>query len=444
MSAPVSPPGTTLPAKGPVMLLTVGGSAQPLISAIRALGPRFVRFAVTVSVGTTKGSITMLEGETGIPSQSGLNAACWDHVVVPHDDPDRTFAILRESLQALRARYPDAELIADYTGGTKSMSAALLNAVVAVPGVQAQFMVGERPDLNRVQSGTEQPERLKLTWLLAEREAARLRAGWARFAYAEAEEGMEIILRDLTGDDAPPEARRELEDLRDVSALFAAWDRFDHAAALRRLNAMPGGLQHALARWRPSLELLCDPDCRRKGGMQCLDLWRNAERRAARQLYDDAVARCYRMLEATAQWYLRAEHGIDTAQMPWESYRQELAQAKIQPREGQKELGGLMPSFRFSAALKPNGLFATFLQQRTPSSYKKDRRSIERELRNMLELRNRSVLAHGFQPIGREGWERFATFCRELFLPQVLKPALEALGLPTDLPQLPQALPARA
>jgi len=53
-------------------------------------------------------------------------------------------------------------------------------------------------------------------------------------------------------------------------------------------------------------------------------------------------------------------------------------------------------------------------------------------------------LAHGFQPIGREGWERFGKFCRELFLPQVLRPALQAAGLPTELPQLPQAPPARA
>jgi len=428
------------------LLLTVGGSAEPLISAMRALKPRFVRFAVTEPAGDAKGSITMLEGEAGLPHRAGLDPASWDHVTVPHDDPDRAFALLRESLQDLRERFRDAELIADYTGGTKSMSAALLYAVVAVPGVRAQLMAGARDNLAQVRSGTERPRRVELTWLLAEREAARLSAGWQRFAYAEAEEGTAAILRDLAEDTAaPPGARRELERLRDFSALFAAWDRFDHASALRQLRAMPAEFQDWLAPWRPSLELLCDPDPNRRGGMQCLDLWRNAERRAQRRLYDDAVARCYRMLEATAQWHLRAVHKIDPAAMPWEEIDPQLLErAGIERRAKQKELGGLMPSFRFSAALEPEGPIAKFLTGQTLPGYGKKPRALERELRNMLDLRNLSILAHGFQPIGREGWERFGKFCRELFLPQVLKPALQAAGLPTELPQLPQAPPGRA
>ncbi|MBX5473079.1 MAG: TIGR02710 family CRISPR-associated protein [Acetobacteraceae bacterium] len=436
-------PGKAPPEARPVLLITVGGSPDPLVSAIRALNPRFVCFAVTESEGGKTGSITMLQGKEGLVQRAGLKPGCWEHVAVPHDDPDRAFAILRKSLQALQARYNDAELVADYTGGTKSMSAALLYAVVAVPGVRAQFMAGERPDLVQVRRGTERPQKIDLTWLLAEREAARFSAGWARFAYAEAEEGIAAVLHGLAEDNAAPRGTRgELITLQEFSAFFAAWDRFDHETAFRRLNAMPEELRNRLAPWRPSLALLCDSDAKRKGGMQCLDLWRNAERRAARGLYDDAVARCYRMLEATAQWHLLARHDMDTADMPWEKIPPEiLEKAGIERRENQKGLGGLMPSFRLWEALEPEGLMAKFLKQVTPPDYPKKPRPGERELRNMLDLRNHSILAHGFRPIRHEEWERFGKFCRELFLPQVLRPALQAAGLPTELPQLPQAPP---
>ena len=55
------------------------------------------------------------------------------------------------------------------------------------------------------------------------------------------------------------------------------------------------------------------------GAYSTLDLWRNAERRAVQGRYDDAVARCYRMVEWTAQWLLRTRCNVSAVLLTWNS-----------------------------------------------------------------------------------------------------------------------------
>src|SRR5690242_4785999 len=109
-----------------ILVCTVGGSHQPILTALKARKWDRVVFVCTPGVG---GSATMVEEAVGtlppIPVLAGLDPGGWELVTVPPDEPDAAFAVLVDKLRALARDLPGAEIVTDFTGGTKSMSAAL-------------------------------------------------------------------------------------------------------------------------------------------------------------------------------------------------------------------------------------------------------------------------------------------------------------------------------
>ncbi|MGH7087181.1 MAG: TIGR02710 family CRISPR-associated CARF protein, partial [Acetobacteraceae bacterium] len=302
----------------PVLVCTVGGSPAPIVTAILTGKPAHVVFIASEDVakadgGVQPGSIRSLDGPDGILAKAGLGDN-WESVVVPPDQPDVASAAITDALRMLSSRFADAPLIADYTGGTKSMSAALLAAALGVPGVTLQVMAGTRPDLVRVADGTERPFPIVPDFLLIERQTSLLRGAWKSFGYAEAAEGLLELERHLAArPDAPAGLVSRIADLRLLSEAFAAWDRFDHGAARDMLERLSFRHANWLARWMAALGLILDAQSGKAARL--FDLWRNAERRAARGQYDDAVARCYRLIEATAQFLLETHRGFDTGNL---------------------------------------------------------------------------------------------------------------------------------
>jgi hypothetical protein len=70
-----------------------------------------------------------------------------------------------------------------------------------------------------------------------------------------------------------------------------------------------------------------------------------------------------------------------------------------------------------------------------------DTREREQALQDLLNLRNKSILAHGSTPLVEADWDRFRPFLDRL-VADVLKPELARAGLPVLPPQLPQWPPA--
>ena len=418
----------------PIMVCTVGGSPQPVISAIRMSRPDFVLFIVTDQEGSQPGSLGQIAGERGIAARTGLGADAYACCVVPSDDPDRAFALIAEAIRRHAAHHAAPALIADYTGGTKSMSAALLAAALEVPRATLQVMAGQRRDLVKVADGTERPYEIRPDWMLAAREVARLREGWRRYGYAETAEGLERLIADLGTDAAAAgSALARWRDLAALSAGFAAWDRFEHKTARTLLAPLADRHAAFLRSWLERLDALCTDGSE---PLRILDLWCNAERRAERGRFDDAVARFYRLIEWVGQWALHARHGIDTSDIKHAPPDPEYARrAGIELRDGQKNLGGLMPTLKLLAEYEPQGRVRRFLDDPVP--YKPDGRNGGRELRNMLELRNKSILAHGTRPLAAEDWQRFRTFMQD-FAARVVVPELGSQW-PRQLPDAPPA-----
>ena len=315
-----------------VLLCTVGGSHQPVLKAIEASDPVHVCFFCSGRDPVTgrMGSVSQVTGPgkvikadlrdkaptlPNIPALAGLGADAFETVTVSADDLDQAFFAMRDAILNLAIRFPEAHLVADYTGGTKTMTAALVCAAMESDRVELQLVAGARPDLDRVSDGTEQAVTASVARFRLERAMAPHLAAWSRFAYREAAEGLDRIRAAVNAPD-----RLRLESARTLSRALAHWDDFNHADALALVQPYAGHVADSYPRMLPVLRLLARSDehkaSDKRDAVRLFDLWLNAERRAAQGRFDDAVARAYRLIEWTAQWQLRTILGIDTADFP--------------------------------------------------------------------------------------------------------------------------------
>jgi CRISPR-associated protein (TIGR02710 family) len=125
-----------------------------------------------------------------------------------------------------------------------------------------------------------------------------------------------------------------------------------------------------------------------------LDLLANARRRMDEQRWDDATARLYRAIEATAQLRL-AERGIpDTGSVPLEQIPEPLrSELASQARSGQVKLG-LQEAWHVLKRLDEPAA-APFFDA-----------SLADPEKSPLAARNQSILAHGFAPASEENTRR--------------------------------------
>lgn len=292
-----------------ILFLTVGGSHQPLVTAIRGLQPARVIFFCTESAPGQRGSRSQVDGKglciktrpqddkptlPNIPAQCGLEGGSWDIVAVPGDDLDGAYRSMADAIEREAAAHPRARLLADYTGGTKTMSAALVLAALSRGTIELNFVAGARGDLVKVRDGTQMVAPVAMDAIRLEREMTPFLACWQRYAYDEAARGLAALRVP-----AQPELRNGLMRAIHFSEALSAWDLFDHAAAFDRLGAYDALASNFLGpRWA-GLRMLASTGAAdaRGEGLRIWDLWLNAQRRAAAGRYDDAVARAYRMLE---------------------------------------------------------------------------------------------------------------------------------------------------
>jgi hypothetical protein len=91
--------------------------------------------------------------------------------------------------------------------------------------------------------------------------------------------------------------------LSSTSEAFGAWDAFDHKSAAGGLaKAIYNGLPiDGRSDWSDLAAALVREQSAPWRALHLRDLWRNAQRCAARSRWDDAVARLYRLWEAMAQ-----------------------------------------------------------------------------------------------------------------------------------------------
>lgn len=412
---------------GAVLLLTVGGSPAPLVQSLRQLRPEFAFFLCSDDGPSARGSYDQVPA---IVEEAGLAPdRCEVRRIPDFDNFEACYLSAMAVIREARERFPHAQIAADYTGGTKSMTGGLAAAALDEGRCTLRLVTGVRSDLTRVREGTEFARPVQVDRIQLERTFRLIEPLVERFDYAAAAEFLEETANRFDPGDALEELNRRLNLCR----AFDAWDRFELSRAadlLKPHRRYAVELAVRLDKVLAAAELLAAGGSQpaRAAGYELVDdLILNAERRASQRRFDDAVARLYRALELTAQLRLR-ERGLDTSEiepglLP-EEVRGELEGHR--GRDGRIRLA-LADAWEMLARLGDDPFGTAYAARRGA-------------LIGSLEVRNKSILAHGLAPIGEAQWRAF----REVvvgFLDPLLEYAHKARGVRREPVQLLKRLP---
>ena len=251
------------------------------------------------------------------------------------NDANQCFAHFDRVLGQLMADgFKPVDIIADFTRGTKAMSAALVLAAVERGVELLRYVHSEQRDVRgMVVPGTE-----KIGRVWTKDVTARRRIGEARALMRHGDFGGAVVFLQQQQQLAnlfPEALRKEAAALRAAARIYAAWDRLDYKAAVDSLDegedtAHAGEFAPtaAMERWlrrlarirssRPTADVhaYCESQAASLRPLAC-DLLANAERRVRDQHFEDAQLRVYRVLELLGQIRL-FDRGYDNADLPEE------------------------------------------------------------------------------------------------------------------------------
>jgi hypothetical protein len=298
-----------------ILILSVGGSSEPIINAIRFYKPDFAYFFCSSG---PKGSAITIDGagepcgnkskskcpECGneyylgnskgkaIVSQVGLSEDKYGIVSVNDpDDLNLCYSTLMKISKLIREIYPEAQIIANYTGGTKTMSVAMALVGIITEEWDLSLNKGPRLDIIKIKSG-DIPVVINKWQIFAGqclKSAAKILENYD-YALAEA-----IISEPLFH---PLETSFEgrLFRARQLCKAFDCWDKFEHEKALELLQPYGEDFSDYIIILKRILR-----KTKATGYELVGDLFNNAERKATQKHYDDAIARLYRATELFAQ-----------------------------------------------------------------------------------------------------------------------------------------------
>ena len=398
-----------------ILVCTVGGSHEPIVQAIEEASPAYVCFFCTDrdQNAAQEGSISEI---ADISRKARLADSQFEYKIVPADDLDQSVRSMRTAIDELHHRHPNRRICADYTGGTKTMTAALVVAALEFKNVELQLVSGPRDDLRSVKAGMASTLRASDATLRMRQEMRLHLKAWRHFGYSEAEAG----LRKIRAISTTPEMNYRQMTLN-ISLALWHWDSFNHKEASERLRALGKYTNKHYPALLPTICTLTGDTPKRTPAL-LFDLWLNAERRASQGRYDDAVARWYRLMEWTAQWQIKKHLDAETSNFPADILPSE---AVVHPGPDGKLKVSLINAWKILHAQGIEPCHTFFKNQ-------------ESTLLNHLSKRNDSILAHGFTPVSRADWKGLAEWTRQHFLPM-----LERLAKDAGLKKRPDQLPTR-
>ena len=433
-----------------VLTLTVGGSCAPIVRSVDSHKPSFVHFISNADDPATgrRGTRHVIDGEglvcgedrdnldlPNILEQVALAPGAYEiHELADPDDLDQCYATMVSVLSQAREQHPGAKLLADYTGGTKTMSAALVVAALNQQ-VELVMMRGARRNLVSVDPKTTYVHKSHISAAFLDRQLAVVSTLERRADYGAAAEAVE----DVMSQHGPQGAvQSTLQTRLLLCRSFDAWDSFDHLLAYQQLDHLQNkALRRRVMNWKDALQMVIqsrarvDDDLATKAsdllgrrfaqadGFEVVrDLLANAERRASQERFDDAIGRLYRATELVAQIVLRQRYEIATHDVA-------LVALPEQTRGKYEALCG------DGARLELSMVQAHDLLADLDAGYGtlwKERRA---RVVDNLSTRNHSILAHGFQHIDKGTYFRIKGVLRTH-----VEDTLESFG--ADAPPLPE------
>ncbi len=428
----------------PILLIcTVGGSPDPICDAINRIKPHMVIFVCSekskpdLSPGRPRFTVparTESSAAAASAAEANIDSACSENVVVGDEQKiESCIQSIREFAQGTvrewLGRSQNHRVVVDITGGTKAMSAALALCARAWP-CRVYYTGGskrERDGLGIVATGHEEAFETENPWDALGYQAIeefRLFFNCGQFNTAGK------IATDSKKRSAADKMKRQFNALETLAHAYEKWELFDHNAARTRLadatdkyandiracgaafedQKLRQGLQSNLAQLG-TLAAAAGDGIEFPG-----ELLANAQRRGAEGRLDDAVARLYRCAEAIAQYQLKTKYRIDSSKADLQHLPEELREKfKAKADAGGNVRLGLQDDYEILCSMKDLlGMKFKELKMDQDAS--------------PLSARNKSILAHGFQPISQKDYESLLRAVKQLV--DIIAPGLSPVEFP--------------
>lgn len=388
------------------LIASVGGTPAPIIETMQRQKPDFVLFVASEG-SKPEVEARILTEET--LRELGYTPQYETMTLSDHQSVGDCYREIRGAASEWVARRGMAaeSVYVDYTGGTKTMSAALVLA-----GVERfsafTYVGGDRRDkggLGVVLDGAETVIYSQNPWnQYAARDLERaneLLAGFHADAAAD-------ILHEAASK-CDPEHKNRVRGFASLALALGEADRFSFGSARGAFGQARGNsLEYTLD--YPTFQKLSDMAVgwdkvavqinapgKTPGRETLLELLANAERRAAQSRYDDATGRLYRAVELRGQQLARDAFGAELGKIKPDAFPADR-RADAQDMFGDPDENGVikLPIQNLYAALQ----FSEDERLREQGA-KYDR------IKGHLTQRNQSLLAHGVSPVSQGGFESF-------------------------------------
>ncbi|MCK4256502.1 TIGR02710 family CRISPR-associated protein [candidate division WOR-3 bacterium] len=324
-------------------------------------------------------------GRENIIIQSGYKNG---YEIVEISDPDDFDEVYRKTDNTIKkTKQIGDEIIADFTGGTKTMSSVLAMLAALDFECKPSLTTGPRRDIIKV-SGESIPFALDVSLPRVENMMQIIDNLISHYLYHPAE----LTLKRLTEEGFKKGLSDRIKKKLFLCKAFSYWDRFEYEKAF---DILQNFAYEYNKEFNYLLKLL--GKTANTGYEKVFDLVSNAERQACNGFYDNAVARLYRALELFAQIRLKTEYKISTSALE-ESLNKLKNKEKWKSKRDEKG--------KIKVGIKDDYAILLELDDEIGKVYE----SKEKELTDKLNYRNNSKLAHGDIPITLEEWEKFKKF----------------------------------
>jgi len=393
------------------MIISVGGTVEPIIKAVCEYKPEFVSFLASQDTSDLIKTIKDESAQKGVVIKSELT------LLEDVNDLLHCYSKAEVAVQRIITKaYDKHEVLVDYTGGTKNMSVALALAAVT-HGFSFSYVGGTQRTKNGmgiVENGHEKIYRSINPWdflAIAERHEIALLFNKNQFLAA-------AQLANLLAAKTTKNKTMYKQFAQAIDGYYS-WDLFRHKEAhthferakLEELSSTDDSpirsFAEATSKLLPFLEETISDS--RDGKRPCLayiiDLYANAERRRQEGKIDDAILRLYRLVEMAEQERLLSGYSINTAS---------VAPEKIPPALKEPYQKKYMDDRDKKIKIPQNAGFELLAALADPMviQFQNERPSF----RNIQSSRNQSYLAHGFESAKEKTYTDLRNFIRSLNL----------------------------
>jgi CRISPR-associated protein (TIGR02710 family) len=393
-------------------ILTIGLSSEPAVYSLQQINPDFAAFICTRESANTLDKVWEV---ISLP-QSHV----WQREIA--DAPDQIGRLVHEFYNAFLWLRDDCDvqpqqIQIDPTLGRKWMSAGV-TMIASYLGLSMSYtdvrFKDNKPDpttMRFIPLGNAYDQ----TGFL---EAEKARELFNQFEFSAASEVFERLRPTLSASADLYAGLAQLARTLHRWELFEHYDRslrddFNRAFNHLDRSAYSGAVPHGFADFLAETRRLADAVDEVTGVLKpCLmatvDLLLNAERRVRQGRYDDATARSYRALESLSQLYLATRFQLATSNPDYSQLTQAQREAIVANGLSLSAKIALEEGWRLLWALRDDSAQEVLEQRKNGKLYNK--------FQGVLDDRNNSILAHGWNPVGAERARRMVGRLKDVLI----------------------------